>query len=142
MQDGTVNEVLLSDGAHIYEGLSSNFYTIQKCSVDSTHAACVYTAPTDLVLPGTIQKLVIQACSENNSPVKLHWKLPSLSERHLWSAAFITSTSRLVCPLANVTFPDPQLDELKLNSHLPSLTWLQDRVTSLVQEHAEPIKRA
>jgi branched-subunit amino acid aminotransferase/4-amino-4-deoxychorismate lyase len=95
------DEVLLAghDGA-IFEGLSSNFFTIERDPV--LGQARVVTAPLESVLPGTIQKLVLDYCLARNIPIEFKHPLISDLEAGRWMGAFITSTSRLVLPIEEV----------------------------------------
>lgn len=89
-----VNEVILvQDDGSILEGLSSNFAVITK-------DGSLHTAPDDLVLPGTIMKIVKEACEKLGIPIDL--ATPKLPENQEWQAAFITSTSRLVLPVTDI----------------------------------------
>jgi len=93
-----VNEVILSEQDQIYEGLSSNFFCVKE--------GVVWTAPEGSVLKGTVRGVVQELCQTEGIP--LRQEFPLVSEARLWEGAFITSTSRLVLPVATVRFPESQ----------------------------------
>jgi len=71
--------------------------------------SCVYTAPLNSVLNGTILKIVIKICEQHQITIK--YEHPKCNETQYWEAAFITSTSRLVLPI----------HELRIGSNLIKL---------------------
>lgn len=86
-------EVLLVEDGAVLEGLSSNFAAISQ-------QGCLVTAPPGRVLAGSVMGLVRQACAELGIPVAE--RCPAIGEAASWQAAFITSTSRLVLPVARL----------------------------------------
>jgi hypothetical protein len=76
-----VNEVLFPLGG-IREGLTSNFFVID--SQDN-----IVTAPDDVVLDGSIRKLVVDICKQNGINIK--FECPNLQNIQSWKGAFITS---------------------------------------------------
>ncbi len=65
----------------VLEGLSSNVFVI----MDQT----LYTAPSDLVLEGTIRELLVNVCHSNQIP--LVFQCPQVSHIDQWQAVLITS---------------------------------------------------
>lgn len=103
-----VNEVIIHQNGYCYEGLSSNFFIYRHGQLE--------TAPSDQVLPGTIQDLIAKQH-------KIHYRFPDTREIDTWQGAFITSTSRLLLPIHRIEWQgttytmDPHLFE----SHQASL---------------------
>lgn len=64
------------------EGVSSNFFVID---VEGN----VVTAPDDMVLKGTIRKMVLSICAANHIPVI--FQPPNIQNIHEWQDAFVTS---------------------------------------------------
>ncbi|ORZ34391.1 aminotransferase [Catenaria anguillulae PL171] len=122
MADGSINEVLLSHNGVVFEGLSSNFFTIVPNPTISSksdvliHQYQVQTAPLTDVLTGTILRLVIQVCEELGVPVQ--YQHPRLDQAAEWKAAFVTSTSRLVCPLSRIDVDEASSRDL--DHYLPA----------------------
>jgi branched-subunit amino acid aminotransferase/4-amino-4-deoxychorismate lyase len=91
-----VNEIMLVDDAGcVMEGMSSNFGVLIG---DGTPADPIrlQTADAD-ILKGTVREILLRACVELGVPVEL--RPPQIAESHLWRAAFVSSTSRLVLPV-------------------------------------------
>lgn len=89
-----IEEVLLSDeNQNIYEGISSNFFAIQKTPLS------LITAPQDKVLQGTVAQVVKDYCHKFNFP--LLYQFPNFDDHSNWSCAFITSTSRQILDVSN-----------------------------------------
>jgi len=100
-----LNEFVMYDSeGNLYEGLSSNFYIYYNNAI--------YTAPPDVVLEGTIGKMVFKGCKEMNITVKREF--PNINNIKEWSGAFITSTSRLVLPITKFYYKD-ELYELPVD---------------------------
>ncbi|KAF9188474.1 hypothetical protein BGZ51_000563 [Haplosporangium sp. Z 767] len=95
-----MNEALLLDDTtqELYEGLSSNFFALDRTR------QTIITAPLDSVLEGTILKVVLAVCEQQKIPVE--FKFPTLKSINDWDGAFITSTSRLVLPIKTMVLPD------------------------------------
>ena len=68
----------------LYEGLSSNFFAFER------ERRTILTAPLNAVLQGTILKVVMNVCNDENIPVE--FKFPNLKHTDEWEGAFITST--------------------------------------------------
>ncbi|KAG0280809.1 hypothetical protein BGZ95_008601 [Linnemannia exigua] len=105
--DKDSNEALLYENTtqDIYEGLSSNFFAFDR------DRRTVLTAPLDSVLQGTILKIVMNVCNEENIPVE--FKFPNLKQTCEWEGAFISSTSRLILPIEKLVMPDGSVKEFQ-----------------------------
>eukprot|EP00775_Hariotina_reticulata_P005354 gene5354-5590_t len=127
-----VNEVLLvtPEGA-VMEGLTSNFFVLSS-------AGEVETADAG-VLSGTVRELVLQVCQELNVPVKL--QPPQLSNIDSWQGAFISSTSRLLLPAAEVMYEGPfgHMHSKVFHEQHPILQQLEQRVKAEVVDSSEPL---
>lgn len=92
-----VNEVLMvNDEGRVTEGLQTNFF-----AVDSEHR--IWTAPENLVLAGTVRKVVLEAARRNAIPIVFQG--PSMENMETWESCFICSTSRLVKPISKIIVP-------------------------------------
>lgn len=91
------DEVLIVDDDEIPEGLSSNFALILMINGEM----CLLTAPRERVLEGTIMELVKSVVSQMDT-ITLIEKCPTISDLITCSAAFITSTSRLILPIDTI----------------------------------------
>lgn len=96
LENPKFNEVLLSENGEIYEGLTSNFACILNGKL--------LTSPLNNVLPGTVLKLALEICKKLEIPVE--FRNPKISEIHEWEGAFITSTSRLILPIDEITISE------------------------------------
>ncbi|CEM29767.1 unnamed protein product [Vitrella brassicaformis CCMP3155] len=97
------NEVVMCDEhGHISEGLSSNFFAIRR----SPEGLVIETAPEDMVLAGTVRKVIFDVAHNEGWPVVL--RTPSVREAKngLWEACCVTSTSRLVKPVHTLLLPE------------------------------------
>ncbi|KAJ3126307.1 hypothetical protein HK098_007690 [Nowakowskiella sp. JEL0407] len=106
-----VGEVILCDPhGNIYEGLTSNFCVLMKSSEGGYF---VKTAPLDVVLQGTILKIVEAACMELG--IGFVYEFPNVCELNdgLWIQPFITSTTRLALPVNVVEVQGTQIDSPK-----------------------------
>lgn len=83
-----VNELVLEANGALYEGLSSNFFTL----MDGT----LYTAG-DNVLMGSVRESVLRQAAALGIPVVLD--APRLGDLPRWEAAFVSSTSRMLLPI-------------------------------------------
>lgn len=90
-----VEEVLLATPqGEVLEGTQTNFGAII--------GGVVYTAHEG-VLAGTVRRLLLEVCAEEEVPVSL--EPPRVSHIGAWEAAFLTSTSRLLLPIDEVAWP-------------------------------------
>jgi branched-subunit amino acid aminotransferase/4-amino-4-deoxychorismate lyase len=90
-----INEVLLMDDEEqLYEGMASNFLAVSNSTV--------YCASLDHILLGTILKMVVDICKQNDIPFE--WQFPRLEDARegKWDGCFITSTSRLLLPIESI----------------------------------------
>ncbi|KAJ7555870.1 hypothetical protein O6H91_05G058100 [Diphasiastrum complanatum] len=124
-------EVLLSkDGHKLLEGLLTNFFVVvninpTKYEEGQQHSEDylwenieVQTAPLkEGVLPGVIRKLIIESFLERR--IRFREVAPVWEDRHIWKEAFITSSLRLVQPVASVQAPSPW------NANFIPEKWLQ-----------------
>jgi hypothetical protein len=91
-----VNEIVMYDvQGRITEGLTSNFLVLMQNRL--------YTAPRGEVLWGTVLNLVIELSRQENIPVVYDY--PRLDDIDKWQAGFITSTSRLLMPITELSVP-------------------------------------
>jgi len=123
------NEVVMQDDEGLlYEGLSSNFFTVEN--------GVVHTAPDDVVLPGTIRKLIVKCCQENNIPIV--FERPNIKNIDSWEGCFLSSTSRLLLPIDEVRLVT-QLYIVKKISNSPFVTKLRGMIEKEILEHATKI---
>jgi branched-subunit amino acid aminotransferase/4-amino-4-deoxychorismate lyase len=92
-----------------FPGLSSNVVFVDNA------VGCVVTAPSDLVLTGTILQLLLTICEEDKIPVKR--ECPKLSD-FAKGGVLITSTSRLALPVRQIFMPDGESVQLQTRSHI------------------------
>jgi len=91
------NECVMFDSdGHISEGLQTNFFAI---SADGS----LITAPDELVLGGTVRKVVLEVAEQLGIPVRL--ETPNVKDVAEWDSCFICSTSRLVKPISHFSAP-------------------------------------
>ncbi|KEP61786.1 UNVERIFIED_CONTAM: hypothetical protein HHA_281500 [Hammondia hammondi] len=92
-----IEEVLLMNTSQeILEGLSSNFF------VYSASQNRLFAGDAARCLPGTVRALVLKLLEKveiSLSESAPRWRLREAEE---WTAAFISSTSRLVCPVRKI----------------------------------------
>ncbi|KAF9318526.1 hypothetical protein BG003_011070 [Podila horticola] len=127
------NEALLLDETtqDVYEGLSSNFFALER------DTKTVVTAPLDSVLTGTILRVVLSVCEQHQIPVR--FAFPNLKHVNEWEGAFISSTSRLVLPIDTMVLPDGSKKQFGESSTLDFirgqvLKECQKRVENLLSE--------
>ncbi|KAI9318938.1 aminotransferase [Dichotomocladium elegans] len=99
-----INEVVLSDeDGNLYEGMSSNFFAVR---IRDDGGPVVVCAGLEHVLLGTVMKIVMSVCGQQNIPIE--WLFPRVHDikAHKWEGCFITSTSRLLLPIETVYFAD------------------------------------
>ena len=90
-----VEEVILSAGGNLFEGLQSNFFALDA-------AGSLETAPDGAVLAGTVRGLVLAQAAA--AGLNVRFAAPKLSEAHTWRGAFICSTSRQVMPVDSLVW--------------------------------------
>lgn len=89
-----VNEIILmDDSGSLYEGMQTNFYVVQD--------GCVRTADEG-ILEGTVRKMILEVCKREGVP--LNFEPPNIHEIDAWDGIFISSTSRLLLPITEITY--------------------------------------
>eukprot|EP00932_Pfiesteria_piscicida_P013520 SRR837773.25095.p1 GENE.SRR837773.25095~~SRR837773.25095.p1 ORF type:complete len:379 (+),score=107.34 SRR837773.25095:3-1139(+) len=126
-----VNEVLMYDAEfRVTEGLQTNFFAVAE-------DGALLTAPDELVLAGTVRKIVLEVAEQNGIPVRM--QCPDIQQLDTWDSCFICSTSRLVKPILSVEAP-----ELGSRRRFPGQGSVAHRVEALVlaafRSHAEPLE--
>eukprot|EP01028_Stygiella_incarcerata_P001827 TRINITY_DN133_c0_g1_i1.p1 TRINITY_DN133_c0_g1~~TRINITY_DN133_c0_g1_i1.p1 ORF type:complete len:396 (-),score=85.65 TRINITY_DN133_c0_g1_i1:171-1238(-) len=113
-----INEVLLvGPEGQVFEGLTSNFFAVLVN--EETGKVTVKTAGSGC-LEGTVRSLVLEICEKMDIEVILEAPNVKELEDGLWTAAFITSTSRLILPIRRV-FMDSDVYDLSLSETSNSL---------------------
>lgn len=96
---GDCHETLLSEGDDVLEGSQTNFFALYPGNV-------LRTAPLGRILSGTVRAAFLAQCVA--AGIKVEETAPSIKEMDSWTAAFISSTSRLLLPLSEIIVcPDP-----------------------------------
>lgn len=89
-----VNEIILMDeDGGLFEGTQTNFYAVQD--------GAVYTAEEG-ILEGTVRKMILEVCEREGVPIRR--EPPNIKSIGDWQGAFISSTSRLLLPLAEIDY--------------------------------------
>ncbi|KAF9916333.1 hypothetical protein BX616_004033 [Lobosporangium transversale] len=124
------NEALLLDDKtqDVYEGLSSNFFAL-----DRQHHKLL-TAPLGSVLQGTIMKVVLDVCKSENIPVD--FTFPNLKNVDDWEGAFITSTSRLVLPIEKLVLPSGSVKQF---GESPTIDLIRNQVLNECRKRVEKL---
>src|SRR4051794_14350010 len=86
MNEHTEEIILYNENGKISEGLSSNFFVLQRDTL--------YTAPDEDVLCGTTRRAILILCGRLGIPAVLN--NPTIYSINSWDAAFICSTSRQI----------------------------------------------
>lgn len=114
-----VNELIMFDeSGDVAEGLQTNFFAVRSDGV-------LLTAPDDMVLAGTVRKVVLDVARENN--IKVLMEPPNIRSLDDWDSCFICSTSRLVKPVRELAVP-----ELALKKAFPTSDSEAHRIEKLV----------
>jgi len=101
------NEIVMAEpNGFLTEGMTSNFFTIEK--------GIICTAPDSLVLNGTVRRALLQLCKERAIPIEM--RMPNVNDAKEWEGCFITSTSRLVLPIDKLQIEVPSNDATNSNS--------------------------
>ncbi|KAI8108773.1 hypothetical protein M9435_005190 [Picochlorum sp. BPE23] len=91
-----VNEiVLIGEDGDLFEGLSSNFFVLQ--------GGVLYTAGEGVLL-GSMREAVLRSAERLDIPVVL--KPPNVKDMGVWDAAFVSSTSRKLLHIDELTLRD------------------------------------
>ncbi|KAF9184115.1 hypothetical protein BGZ51_003553 [Haplosporangium sp. Z 767] len=122
------NEALLLDQAtqNLYEGLSSNFFAFHR------KRQTLLSAPLDSVLQGTVLKMVLSICKEENIPVD--FTFPNLKQLDEWEGAFLSSTSRLILPIEKLVLPDRSVKEF---GESPTIELIRNKVRKECEKRVE-----
>lgn len=129
MRPGSNEVIMVDDGGQVFEGLSSNFVVVEK---DGT----VVTAPSDVVLEGTVLKMLIGILDKHNVP--LVRKHPILSEASQWQGALVTSTSRLALPVDKLWMTDKKTC-VQMQPEAPVVKQIQQWVKQQVESQSEKV---
>jgi branched-subunit amino acid aminotransferase/4-amino-4-deoxychorismate lyase len=146
MQKDENEIVMVSDDNQFLEGLSSNFFAIDK-------SGTVWTAEKG-VLPGTVQQIVINVCEKYCIPLKktsatLPIALPFMTTSSKstldlnWQGCMITSTSRLCLPIDELRFPDESMKQpakiVFCKKEYPLAYRIQELVAKEVETESEEV---
>ncbi|KAL8433974.1 hypothetical protein ACSSS7_003459 [Eimeria intestinalis] len=105
-----IEEAVLEKGGCLLEGCSSNLL------VYSASRRCVLTAPDTLCLPGLMRSLALRAFVSHG--IQIVFEAPRWKDRQEedWTAAWISSSSRLLLPVRSLLKPihTNQLQQLQL----------------------------
>lgn len=102
-----ITEIILQDiDGNLYEGLSSNFFVLEKDKFDNSTK--IVTAPKETILPGTIMRVIEEISrdlkSDTRFPRNIEYRLPNVADVNMWEGAFISSTSRLLLPIKELYY--------------------------------------
>eukprot|EP00301_Raphidiophrys_heterophryoidea_P002220 c11041_g1_i2.p1 GENE.c11041_g1_i2~~c11041_g1_i2.p1 ORF type:complete len:164 (-),score=44.43 c11041_g1_i2:75-566(-) len=128
------NEVVMADhNGHILEGTQSNFFVV--------HRGRIVTAGSG-ILDGTVRRIVLSVCTKHHVPVEL--ECPCVNDLDSWDGAFLTSTSRLLLPIDQITFQQHTSGEPRdvvrmFDKSHPMLLKLGDLVGRAILEESEQI---
>lgn len=141
--DEDIEEVLLmSDKGEILEGTQTNFFAVlDGPSQGEAPDGVVYTSSENILL-GTVRKVVLEVCAKYDIPVM--YEAPKLNHlvKEQWCGAFITSTSRLVLPIDEITYPSAVHLDIKASQKFPPcplVQFIQEKVALEVQEHSTKV---
>jgi branched-subunit amino acid aminotransferase/4-amino-4-deoxychorismate lyase len=91
---GINEQVMEEEDGTVLEGFSSNFFVVRENGV-------IETAAGGAVLSGSIRRLALRIAAAQGVGVAL--RAPQWQERDQWKDAFITSTSRLILPVDEIS---------------------------------------
>ena len=97
----------------LYEGLTSNIYIITK-SLE------LQTAPTSLVLAGSLRSVIIETCEQVGIPVIQ--TVPRLVDLNSAQAAFISNAFKMLVPVSRISIHNASTYQVPDDIHLPSNT--------------------
>lgn len=120
-----VNEIILHDEeGRLLEGTQTNFYAV-------TAAGALQTAGGELVLEGTVRRLILQVCAAEG--IAVDETLPRLADLGSWQGALISSTSRLALPVDWVGVPkDGQAFDAASGDAARSFAYADDCLTKRI----------
>lgn len=126
---GDVEEVVLvNPSGGLLEGLSSNFYAIVDGQLRTAGEG---------VLKGSMREAVLRVAARQNVPVVL--EAPRMNELSAWEGAFISSTSRLLLAVDEISAPDTTPAVTKVFKMTPLVSRLQAAVMEEVAACSEPL---
>lgn len=124
-QSPDANEVLLmGPDSSIAEGGSSNFFAVVDDRLQTADQG---------ILKGSIRKIVFGLAKELDIPVDL--LAPKWANRDEWQDAFLTSTSRLVLPIDELS--DDKGNQLLLERRHPIVNMLTSRMDAAILQAEE-----
>ena len=97
----------------MYEGLTSNIYIITK-SLE------LQTAPTSLVLAGSLRSIIIETCEQVGIPVVQ--TVPRLVDLNSAQSAFISNAFKMLVPVSRIAIHNAAMYQVPDEIHLPSNT--------------------
>ncbi|KAL8440445.1 hypothetical protein Efla_005587 [Eimeria flavescens] len=100
-----IEEVLLENKGSLLEGCSSNFF------VFSAARGCVLTAPEGFCLPGLVRGLALRAFRAHGLPVCLEAPQWGCMQQQRWTAAWISSSGRLLLPVRSLLRPKQNMQQ-------------------------------
>jgi thiol oxidase len=128
-QPSDANETLLADaGGAIFEGLSSNFLVLA--------GGALHTAGEGVLL-GSVREAVLRVAAAQGVPVVL--APPRLGDLATWEAAFVSSTSRLLLPVAVLEAPEEAPPLRRVFERSPLAEALEAGVVAEVAACSEPV---
>lgn len=123
------NDVIMQEGSLLLEGLSSNFAIILKDHCNDGYI--LKTAPTSLVLGGSIMRVVIEIFKG-----KVVLECPSIEDVRSCCVSFITSTSRLLQPIREIVLDGDDDDKIIVFPHSSFLLQLKNDLVNILQERS------
>jgi branched-subunit amino acid aminotransferase/4-amino-4-deoxychorismate lyase len=124
-----IHEIVMYDAqGRISEGISSNFLIMMNDQF--------YTAPHGQVLWGTVLNLMMDLCQQEGLPVVFDY--PRLSDLDRWQGVIITSTSRLMMLVTEVSVPELGVYRA-FEKPLKILEHLQNLVRNHIKQRAFPL---
>lgn len=120
-QPGTEETLLIDADGYMYEGLTSNFFAIERDERDDAPnddedeerrlvRGCRLVTTGSGVLLGHIRELVLRACARRGVPVRLS-PAPHVCETRRWHEVFLAGTTRIVLPVERMRFADGERDD-------------------------------
>jgi len=98
MSPDTDELILMDPKTHkMLEGTQTNFFAVKDFKVVTAEEG---------ILKGTMRDLLLSVCNDLQIPVD--FTPPVLDDIDSWSAAFLTSTSRLALPIHTIVYHDSE----------------------------------
>jgi branched-subunit amino acid aminotransferase/4-amino-4-deoxychorismate lyase len=126
-----VNEVVLvdSEAGGVMEGLSSNFFALVNGTLKTAGEG---------ILMGSVREAVLRVAEREGIPVVL--EPPTVGELNDWEGAFVSSTSRLLLPVDEVSAPELEPPVIKKFEKTELVHRLVDAVMNEVKACSEPVE--